>query len=135
MAVFLANEDVEQLISMRDCIDSVEQAYRELGRGRAWNNPRIHTYGQTPDGATHFLKVFTGTVPALGYSILRIDSTMERNETGHSTSRKIGSRIKLNTMTPMAIRSNQEDMGQPNRMVTSLPINSCSTTRRSTTMR
>jgi hypothetical protein len=24
MAVFLANEDVEQLISMRDCIDSVE---------------------------------------------------------------------------------------------------------------
>jgi ornithine cyclodeaminase/alanine dehydrogenase-like protein (mu-crystallin family) len=79
MAIFLANEDVEQLISMRDCIDSVEQAYRELGMGRAWNNPRIHTYGQAPDGATHFLKVFTGTVPALGYSILRIDSTLERN--------------------------------------------------------
>ena len=92
MALFLANEDVEQLISMRDCIDSVEQAYRELGMGRAWNNPRIHTYGQAPDGATHFLKVFTGTVPALGYSILRIDSTMERNESGHATSRKIGSR-------------------------------------------
>jgi ornithine cyclodeaminase/alanine dehydrogenase-like protein (mu-crystallin family) len=92
MAIFLANEDVEQLISMRDCIDSVEQAYRELGMGRAWNNPRIHTYGQAPDGATHFLKVFTGTVPALGYSILRIDSTLERNESGHATSRKIGSR-------------------------------------------
>lgn len=92
MAIFLANEDVEQLISMRDCIDSVEHAYRELGMGRAWNNPRIHTYGQAPDGATHFLKVFTGTVPALGYSILRIDSTMERNESGHATSRKIGSR-------------------------------------------
>ncbi len=35
MAIFLANEDVEQLISMRDCIDGVEQAYRELGMGRA----------------------------------------------------------------------------------------------------
>ena len=92
MPIFLANEDVEQLISMRDCIDSVEQAYRELGMGRAWNNPRIHTYGHTPEGGTHFLKVFTGAVPALGYSILRIDSTLERNESGHATSRKIGSR-------------------------------------------
>jgi len=35
MAIFLANEDVEQLISMRDCIDSVERAYRELGMQRA----------------------------------------------------------------------------------------------------
>jgi ornithine cyclodeaminase/alanine dehydrogenase-like protein (mu-crystallin family) len=60
--------------------------------GRAWNNPRIHTYGQAQNGATHFLKVFTGTVPALGYSILRIDSTMERNESSHETSRKIGNR-------------------------------------------
>jgi ornithine cyclodeaminase/alanine dehydrogenase-like protein (mu-crystallin family) len=92
MAIFLANEDVEELISMRDCIESVEQAYRELGMGRAWNNPRIHTYGQGPDGVTHFLKVFTGTVPALGYSILRIDSTLERNEDGPATSRKIGRR-------------------------------------------
>lgn len=92
MAIFLANQDVEQLISMRDCIDSVEQAYRELGMGRAWNNPRIHTYGQAPDGATHFLKVFTGAVPALGYSILRVDSTLERNKDGPAASRKIGSR-------------------------------------------
>ena len=60
MAIFLANQDVEHLISMRDCIDSVEQAYRELGMGRAWNNPRIHTYGQAPDGATHFLKRAAG---------------------------------------------------------------------------
>ena len=48
MAVFLANKDVEQLISMRDCIDSVEQAYRELGMGCAWNNPRVHTCGKAP---------------------------------------------------------------------------------------
>ena len=92
MALFLANEDVQQLLTMGDYIDAVEKAYHELGMGRAWNNPRIHTYGQAQSGATHFLKVFTGTVPALGYSILRIDSTMERNESGHETSRKIGNR-------------------------------------------
>ena len=92
MAIFLTNEDVQQLLTMGDYIDTVEKAYHELGMGRAWNNPRIHTYGQAQSGATHFLKVFTGTVPALGYSILRIDSTMERNESGHETSRKIGNR-------------------------------------------
>lgn len=77
---------------MGDYIETVGRAYHELGMGRAWNNPRIHTYGQAQSGATHFLKVFTGTVPALGYSILRLDSTMERNESGHETSRKIGRR-------------------------------------------
>lgn len=92
MAVFLANQDVQQLLSMSDYIETCEQAYFELGMGRAWNNPRIHTYGQAQSGAVHFLKVFTGTVPSLGYSILRIDSTMERNESGHETSRKIGNR-------------------------------------------
>lgn len=92
MAIFLANEDVQQLLTMDDYIDTVEKAYYELGMGRAWNNPRIHTYGQAQSGATHFLKVFTGTVPALGYSILRIDSTMERNESSHETSRKVGNR-------------------------------------------
>lgn len=92
MAIFLANEDVQQLLSMSDYIETCEQAYFELGMGRAWNNPRIHTYGQAQNGAVHFLKVFTGTVPSLGYSILRIDSTMERNESGHETSRKIGNR-------------------------------------------
>lgn len=92
MPIFLANEDVQQLLTMDDYIETVEKAYHELGMGRAWNNPRIHTYGQAQNGATHFLKVFTGTVPALGYSILRIDSTMERNESGHDTSRKVGNR-------------------------------------------
>jgi len=92
MAIFLSNEDVAQLLTMDDYIETVEEAYHELGMGRAWNNPRIHTYGQAQDGATHFLKVFTGTVPSLGYSILRIDSTMERNESSHETSRKIGNR-------------------------------------------
>ena len=92
MALFLANQDVEQLLTMDDYIETVEQAYYELGMGRAWNNPRIHTYGQAKTGATHFLKVFTGTVPALGYSILRIDSTMERNETSTATSRQVGLR-------------------------------------------
>ena len=92
MAIFLANEDVQRLLTMGDYIDTVEKAYHELGMGRAWNNPRIHTYGQAQSGARHFLKVFTGTVPALGYSILRIDSTMARNESGHETSRKIGNR-------------------------------------------
>jgi alanine dehydrogenase len=92
MELFLSNEDVQQLLTMHQYIDSIETAYRELGLGRAWNNPRIHTYGQAKSGGTHFLKVFTGTVAELGYSALRIDSTMEHNESGAETSKQIGSR-------------------------------------------
>ena len=91
MAVFLSNEEVQQLLDMEKYIETVEKAFAELGMGRAWNNPRIHTYGESSSGATHFLKVFTGTVPALGYSILRIDSTLEQDEQ-HVTSRKVGNR-------------------------------------------
>jgi ornithine cyclodeaminase len=92
MAIFLGNEDVQQLLDMGQYIDTLEKAYFELGMGRAWNNPRIHTYGDSKSGATHFLKVFTGTVSELGYSILRIDSTLEQHDTSHETSRKVGSR-------------------------------------------
>ena len=92
MALFLSNADVQLLLTMDQYIDSIETAYRELGLGRAWNNPRIHTYGKAKTGATHFLKVFTGTVAELGYSALRIDSTMEQNESGADTSKQIGSR-------------------------------------------
>ncbi len=88
MAIFLTNDDVQQLLSMGDYLETVERAYHELGMGRAWNNPRIHTYGEAKSGATHFLKVFTGTVSSLGYSILRIDSTMEH----YDGDRKIGNR-------------------------------------------
>ena len=91
MAIFLSNDDVQGLLNMEQYIETVEKAYAELVMGRAWNNPRIHTYGASNSGATHFLKVFTGTVPALGYSILRIDSTLEQNEQ-HITTRKIGNR-------------------------------------------
>ena len=92
MALFLANEDVDQLLTIDDYIETVEKAYYELGMGRACNNPRIHSYGQAKNGDTHFLKVFAGTVPALGYSVLRIDSTMERNENATATSRQVGLR-------------------------------------------
>ena len=92
MPIFLANEDVQQLLSMDRYIDTVEKAYFELGMGRAWNNPRIHTYGESKSGATHFLKVFTGTVSELGYSILRIDSTLEQNDGTYETARKVGHR-------------------------------------------
>ena len=92
MALFLSNQDVQQLLTVDQYIDSIETAYFELGLGRAWNNPRIHTYGRGKTGDTHFLKVFTGTVSELGYSVLRIDSTMERIESGQHTSKQIGNR-------------------------------------------
>ena len=92
MAIFLSNEDVQEILTMDLCIEAVEKAYNELGLGRAWNNPRLHTYGLNKRGATHFLKIFAGTVPELGYSALRIGSTLESEKIAYGSRREIGDR-------------------------------------------
>lgn len=39
MTLFLTNQDVEQVLTMTECMDALEQAHKELGLGRAINGP------------------------------------------------------------------------------------------------
>lgn len=39
MTLFIDNPAVEQVLTMRECMDALEQAHAELGRGRAINGP------------------------------------------------------------------------------------------------
>ncbi len=48
MAFILNNQEVEQLLTMDECITAMEEAYRALGQGRAINRPRSHTYFPVP---------------------------------------------------------------------------------------
>ena len=43
------NDIAEQLLTPRECIDSLEVAFRELAQGRAHNRPRNHTYFPVED--------------------------------------------------------------------------------------
>lgn len=75
MTLILSNEDVSKLLTMRDVIDVLEEAYVELAEGRGVNRTRSDTLTPTsyPE-ATYGLKSMDGVVPKLGVGAVRINS-------------------------------------------------------------
>src|SRR5205823_7422603 len=75
MTLILSNDDVAKLISMRECIDVMEEAYAELAEGRGVSRTRSDCFTPTrrPD-ALYSLKSMDGVIPKLGVSAVRINS-------------------------------------------------------------
>jgi ornithine cyclodeaminase/alanine dehydrogenase-like protein (mu-crystallin family) len=71
----LSNEDVEAALSMPDCLEALETAYRELGAGRGGNGVRseVLTPGPQPD-ALYSLLTMSGVCPEFEIGAVRIDS-------------------------------------------------------------
>jgi alanine dehydrogenase len=75
MTLILSNEDVAQLLTMRDCIDVLEDVYVELHEGRGVNRVRSDCMVPTGQGgAVYSLKSMDGVIPKLGIGAVRIDS-------------------------------------------------------------
>ncbi len=75
MTLILSNQDVEQLLTMRDCIDVLEDVYVELSEGRGVNRRRSDCLVPSPRrGAAYSLKSMDGVIPKLGIGAVRIDS-------------------------------------------------------------
>lgn len=81
----LTNDDVESVLDMEDCIDALEQAYKEHARGTAANRPRTHTYFPVEDerwpGFRYRFKSQEGGSVASGVWALRITSDIAGVET------------------------------------------------------
>src|SRR6478672_11869693 len=75
MTLILSNADIENVLSMKDCIDVLEDAYRELAHGRGVSRTRSDSFSETtrPD-ALYSLKSMDGIVPKLGVGAVRINS-------------------------------------------------------------
>ena len=73
--LILSNEDAEKLLTMRDCITALEQAYIELAHGRAANAKRSDavTTTERPD-AVYSLKLMGAVVQSLGVGVVRLNS-------------------------------------------------------------
>jgi hypothetical protein len=77
MPLFLNNEEVEQLLTMKTCMDALETLYRELGEGTAVAASRtdIHSPTAAADGReapmAHYLKSMSGASPHFGTAALR----------------------------------------------------------------
>ena len=75
MTLILSNNDVESVLTMKDCLDVLEDAYRELAHGRGVSRRRSDSFSETtrPD-ALYSLKSMDGIVPKLGVGAVRINS-------------------------------------------------------------
>jgi alanine dehydrogenase len=75
MTLILSNADVEKLLTMRECIDVLEEAYTELAEGRGVSRRRSDSMTPTarPD-ALYSLKSMDGVIPKFGIGAVRINS-------------------------------------------------------------
>jgi ornithine cyclodeaminase/alanine dehydrogenase-like protein (mu-crystallin family) len=76
MVLVLKNEQMKDLLPMPEEIDAIEQAFRELGQGKAMNAPRARL--RTPwkeAGGQYYFNNIMGLVPGFKSMALRIDSS------------------------------------------------------------
>ncbi len=79
MVLVLKNEQMENLLPMSEEIDAIEQAFRELGEGKAMNAPRARL--RTPwkeEGGQYYFNNIMGLVPGIKSMALRIDSSFSK---------------------------------------------------------
>jgi hypothetical protein len=80
MPLFLNNEEVEQLLTMKTCMDALEILYRELGEGSAVAASRTDIHSPTAAAQAgeapmaHYLKSMSGASPHFGTAALRFSS-------------------------------------------------------------
>lgn len=81
----LSNNDIEQLLTLKECLDALEMAYREHAAGLAANRPRNHTMFPVEDkrypGFRFRFKSQEGGNLSSGVWALRITSDMAGVET------------------------------------------------------
>ena len=90
MVLVLKNEQMENLLPMAEEIDAIEQAFRELGQGRAVNAPRARL--RTPwkeEGGQYYFNNIMGLVPGVKSMALRIDSSFSTEVQVAGTKRRV----------------------------------------------
>jgi len=75
MTLLLTNEDADEILTMNECIDALEGAYRDIARGIATPGGRSVMVSETGQGdGVYALKMLGGIVPSLGVGAIRINS-------------------------------------------------------------
>ena len=73
--LILSNDDAEKLLTMGDCIEALEQVYRDIAEGRAANAVRSDAVTTTSRADTVYsLKMMGGVVQSTGVGVVRINS-------------------------------------------------------------
>ena len=80
MPLLLNNQEIDQLITMKDTMEALESLYREMGEGVAVTAPRSDVHSPTAAAQSaegpmaHYLKSMSGASPHFGTAALRFSS-------------------------------------------------------------
>jgi len=88
MTLILNNEEIQQALSVKDCLEVMEETYRELAISRAVNRPTSHSYlPHSLPQTTYSFKSVDGGVKKFGVLALRITSDIVRERSVNNSVR------------------------------------------------
>lgn len=88
--LILSNEEVERLLTMKDCLAVLEETYRDFGEGKAVSGPRCDILTPSPtEGAHHGFKTMSGSAPRQRVTAVRINSDLIHYPTEGGTARRV----------------------------------------------
>jgi alanine dehydrogenase len=88
MTLVLNNDEVQEALAIQDCLDVMEDTYRELADSRAVNRPTCHSYlPHSLPQSTYSFKSGDGGVEKLGVLALRITSDIVQEKHAGSSTR------------------------------------------------
>jgi alanine dehydrogenase len=81
MTLILSNDDIRKSLNVKECLNVMEETYRELGSSRAVNRPTSQSYlPHSLPQATYNFKSVDGGVGKYGVFALRITSTVDQEQ-------------------------------------------------------
>jgi ornithine cyclodeaminase/alanine dehydrogenase-like protein (mu-crystallin family) len=82
MTLILSNEEIAELLPMPDCLDRMEDTYRELGNDRAISRPRTDIYAPAQENGHYIFKTMDGMLPKYEVAAVRLNSDFIRWKAG-----------------------------------------------------
>lgn len=88
MTLILSNEDVQIALEVKECLDVMEESYREQAESRAVNRPTCHSYlpHRLPN-STYSFKSVDGGIGKYGVLALRVTSDVVQEQQVHGAIR------------------------------------------------
>ena len=88
MTLILNNNDVQKALTVKDCLNVMEESYREQAESRAVNRPTCHSYlPHSLPNSTYSFKSVDGGVGKYGVLALRVTSDVVQEQEIHGTVR------------------------------------------------
>jgi ornithine cyclodeaminase/alanine dehydrogenase-like protein (mu-crystallin family) len=88
MTLILSNDDVKAGLDVRECLEVMEESYKEQAASRAVNRPTCHSYlHHSLPNSTYSFKSVDGGVEKLGVHALRVTSDIVQEQLVHGSVR------------------------------------------------